>query len=83
MEIRNIIYQNFFTFKEEILEGLKNVKYNDLEDMVYRLQLTYDKIINILDFKYVPTKRIGYCLKPDIYQIRDINNARKSIFLII
>ena len=42
-------------FKDEILEQLKNVKYNDLEDMVYRFQLTYDEIIDILDLKYIPT----------------------------
>ena len=27
-------------FKDEILEELKNVKYNDLEDLVYRFKLT-------------------------------------------
>ena len=56
---------DFDTFKEEILEELKDVKYNDLEDLVYRMQLTYDEIIDILDLKYVPTKRIGYSLKPN------------------
>ena len=34
-------------FKDEILEELKNAKFNDLEDMVYRFQLTYDEIIDI------------------------------------
>ena len=48
---------DFDTFKEEILEELKNVKYKDLGDMVYRLQLTYDEVINILDLKYIPTKK--------------------------
>ena len=43
--------------KNEILEELKNVKYNDLEDLVYRMQLTYGENINILDLKYIPTKR--------------------------
>ena len=71
---------DFFTFKEEIFEGLKNVKYNDPEDMVYRLQLNYDEIIKILNFKYVPTKRIGDSLKPDIYQINDINKTPKKYF---
>ena len=32
-------------------------KYRHLEDMVYRLQLTYDEIIDILDLKYIPTKK--------------------------
>ena len=33
-------------FKDEILEELKNVKYNDLEDLVYRFKLTYDEIMD-------------------------------------
>ena len=70
---------DFDTFKEELLEKLKKVKYNDLEDLVYRMQLTYDEIIDILDLKYVPTKRIGYSLKPNIYQIGDINETLKNV----
>ena len=54
-------------------------EYRHLEDMVYRLQLSYDEIIDILDLKYIPTKRIGYSLKPNIYQISDINNTLKNI----
>ena len=42
--------------KNEILEELKKVKYNDLEDLVYRFQLTYDENIDILDLKYITTK---------------------------
>ena len=47
---------DFDNQKNEMLEELKIVKYNDLEDLVYRMQLTYDEIIDILDFKYIPTK---------------------------
>ena len=43
------------------------------------MQLTYDEIIDILDLKYVPTKRIGYSLKPKINQIGDINKTLKNI----
>ena len=50
---------DFDNQKYEIIEELKNAKYNDLEDLVYRMQLTYDEIINILDLKYIPTKRMG------------------------
>ena len=46
-------------FKIEILEELKKVEYDDLEDLVYRFQLTYDEIMNILDLKYISTKRTG------------------------
>ena len=34
--------------------------------MVYRLQLTYDEIIEILDLKYVPSKRTSCSLNRDM-----------------
>ena len=69
----------FDTQKNEVLEKLKNVKYNDLEDLVYRMQLTYDEIIDILDLKYISTKRTGYSLNPGIYEVIDLNNTLKNI----
>ena len=39
------------TFKNELVEELKSVKYTDLEYMVYRFQLTYDELIDVLDLK--------------------------------
>ena len=42
---------DFDTQKIEILEEFKNVRNNDLEDLVYRMQLTYDEIIDVLDLK--------------------------------
>ena len=65
--------------KHEILEELKKVKYNDLEDLVYRMRLSYDEIMDILDLKYIPTKRTGYSLNPGIYEIVDLNNTLKYI----
>ena len=53
-------------FKIEILEDLKNAKYIDLEDMVYRFRLTYDEIIDILDLKYILSKRTGFSMNPSI-----------------
>ena len=38
---------SFGTFINQILEALKNSKHNDLEDLVYRFQITYDEIIDI------------------------------------
>ena len=70
---------DFDTFKEEILEELRKVKYNDLEDLVYRMQLTYNEIIDVLDLEYIPTKRIGYSLNPGIYEVIDLNNTLKYI----
>ena len=70
---------DFDTQKNEMLEELRNVKYNDLEDLAYRLRLSYDEIIDILDLKYVSTKRTGYSLNPGIYGIVDLNNTLKYI----
>ena len=70
---------DFDSQKHEIIEELKNAKYNDLEDLVYRMQLTYDEIINILDLKFIPTKRIGYSIEPNIYNVVDLNKTLKII----
>ena len=70
---------DFDTQKHEIIEEIKKAKYNDLEYLVYRMQLTYDEIIDILDFKYIHTKRTGYSLNPGIYEIDDLNNTLNYI----
>ena len=74
---------DFDTQKNEILEELRNVKYNDLEDLLCRMQLTYDEIIDILDLKYIPTKGIGYSLKHNIYQFSDINKTLMIFYPIV
>ena len=66
-------------FKDETLEDLKNAKFNGLEDLVYRFQLTYDEIMDILDLKYIPTKRTGFSLNPGIYEKIDLKNTLKYI----
>ena len=70
-KIRDSEYKlsDFDTQKIEILEELKNAKYNDLEDLVYRFQLTYDENIIRLDLKDIPTKRRGFSLNPGIYEV--------------
>ena len=35
--------------------------------------------MNILDLKYIPTKRTGYSLNPGIYEVVDLNNTLKHI----
>ena len=72
-------FSDFDTQKSEILEELRKVKYNDLKDLVYRMQLTYDEFMDILDLKFIPTKRIGYSLNPGIYEVVDLSNNLKYI----
>ena len=55
------------------------VKYIDLEDLVYRMQLTFDETIDVLNLKYIPTKRTGYSLNPGIYEVIDLNKSLKYI----
>ena len=74
-----ISYQTLIVKKNEILEELKNVRYNDLENLVYRMQLTYDEIIDNLELKYIPTNRTGYRLNPSIYEVVDLHNTLKHI----
>ena len=59
IKIRDKEYKlsDFDNQKYEILEELKNVRYNDLTDLVYRMQLTYDEVIDVLDLKYIVTKK--------------------------
>ena len=81
IKIGDIEYQlsDFDNQKNEILEELKNAKYKGLEDLVYRMRLSYDEIMDILDLKYIPTKRKGYSLNPGIYEVVDLNNTLKHI----
>ena len=43
------------------------------------MQLTYDKIIHIIDLKIIPTRRTGYSLDPGFYEVVDLNNTLKYI----
>ena len=70
---------DFDNQKYEIIEELKKVGYNDLKDLVYRMRLSYNEIMDILDLKYIPTKRTGYSLSPGIYEVVDLNNTLKHI----
>ena len=60
---------DFDTFKKEILEGLKKANYLDLEDMVYRMQLTNDEIMGGLDIKLIPSAKNK--LLPNTYNKRN------------
>ena len=39
------------------------------------MQLTYGEIEDILNLKYIPTKRTGYSLNAGIYEVFDLNNT--------
>ena len=41
------------------------------------MRLSYDEIMDILDLKYISTKRTGYSLDPGIYEVIDLNNILK------
>ena len=59
--------------KNEIIEQLKKVEYNGLEDMVFKLKLTYSEILKILDMKHFISLTTGYILEPGIFEISDIS----------
>ena len=52
-----INYQTLILKKNKLPEELKKAKYNDIEDLVYRMELTYDAIINILDLNIFLQKK--------------------------
>ena len=79
IEDKEFKLSHFDDQENEIIEELKNAKYNDLEDLVYRMRLSYDEIVDILDLKYISTKRTGYSLNPGIYEVVDLNNTLKHI----
>ena len=72
-------FAGFDHFKSERLAELKRVKYKYLEDMVYRVELTYDQTIEIFDVKYIAESTLVYTLVPGVYEIIDINSMLKSL----
>ena len=70
---------DFDNQKYEIIKELKEAKYKDIRDLVHRMRLSYDEIMDIIDLKYIPTKRTGYSLNPGIYEVDDLNNTLKYI----
>ena len=77
--VNEYILSDFDAQRNEILEKLKNVKYNGHKDLVYRFQLTYDEFIDKLDLKCIPTKRAGYSLNRGNYGVFDLNNTLKFV----
>ena len=66
---------DFDKLQNEITVTLKKTTAKDLEDMLYRMELTYKLIIDTLNILYSQLKRIGYTLPPGIYEIIDPHNT--------
>ena len=69
----------FGTSKNEKLEELKSANYHDLEDLVNRMELSYDEIMDVLDIKNFPSERIGDTLPHGIHEICDIDGTLEYI----
>ena len=46
--------------------------------MVFRKELTYDEVVDILDVKYIAASTKSFTLTPGIYEITHINLMLKS-----
>ena len=47
--------------------------------MAYRMKITYDEIVSILDVKYINGSTIGYTLVQGIYEKIDVNWILKPL----
>ena len=63
---------DFDTFKKEINEDLKNINDQYLKYLVYRMKLSYHEIMDVLDKKYIPSKRTGYTFRAGVFEVSDI-----------
>ena len=54
------------------------MKHNDVEDMVFRLNLTYNEFHYIVDTIYSAELK-SFSLPYGIYEVREINNTLQSI----
>ena len=55
----------FDPFKSKKLAELRRVKYHDLRDLVYRLELTYDEDMDVIGMNELSATSIGYTLPPE------------------
>ena len=59
--------------ESEILAEFRKVKYPDLEDMVYGMELTSGEIVDLLDIKNNSATSIGYTQPPGTFEFSDLN----------
>ena len=83
-EIENSGYNlaGFDHFKSEINAELERIEYKDIEDMVHRIELSFDEIVGILDIKFIDGSFFGYVFAPKIYEITDKNSMINFCFRI-
>ena len=55
------------------------MNYNDLEDMVFRMNLTYNEKEYIIEEKFVGAEHRSFSTQPGIYEIREVNDTLKSV----
>ena len=67
------------THKNEIVEKLKYVEFNDLEDMVFRLELSYTEILKIIEMISIDASTTGLTLPLGVYKFSDIILMLKSL----
>ena len=65
--------------KIEMFAELRRNKYHDLDDMVYRMELTEDEIMDVLDIKNTGPTAVGFTLAPGIHEISGIKSVLKSL----
>ena len=58
---------------------VKKRRKNNLDDMVFRMGLTYGEVAKTLDTNYIVTSTIVFTLKLGIHEISDINLLLKSL----
>ena len=65
--------------KNQILAESKRVKYKDVEDLVFGIDITCDEIVDLLEFKLTAGSTTEYILPPNIYEIIVLNLMIKSL----
>ena len=76
---KEFILSDLDTRKNEIIKEVKNIEFVDLDDMAYRMELTYDKFLDLLDVKNIPAATVGYTMPPGIDEITNNISQLKSL----
>ena len=80
MENSGCILAGFDHINSDMPAELQRAKYKDLENFVFRMKITYDENVDILDVKFFAGSDIGYALSPRKFEISHFNLTKKSFF---